>query len=84
MNEGQLIETLLERGVPKNALKNNLKANLINEKLLQRIIRPKIIINNDEVNNEYKNLIMNEGKTCLLYTSPSPRDPKTPRMPSSA
>lgn len=63
LNEGQLIETLSERGVPKNALKNNLKANLINEKLLQRIIRPKIIINNDEVNNEYKNLIMNEGKT---------------------
>ena len=29
-----------------------------------------------------------EGKTysmgCLLYTSPSPRDPKTSRMPSSA
>ena len=24
------------------------------------------------------------GKTCLLYTSPSPRDPKTSRMPSSA
>ena len=23
-------------------------------------------------------------KSCLLYTSPSPRDPKTPRMPSSA
>ena len=23
-------------------------------------------------------------KACLLYTSPSPRDPKTPRMPSSA
>ena len=22
--------------------------------------------------------------TCLLYTSPSPRDPKTSRMPSSA
>ena len=22
--------------------------------------------------------------SCLLYTSPSPRDPKTPRMPSSA
>ena len=63
LNEGQLIETLSERGVPKNALKNNLKANLINEKLLQRIIKPKIIINNDEVNNEYKNLIMNEGKT---------------------
>ena len=27
-----------------------------------------------------------EGRlyTCLLYTSPSPRDPKTSRMPSSA
>ena len=24
------------------------------------------------------------GMTCLLYTSPSPRDPKTSRMPSSA
>ena len=25
-----------------------------------------------------------ESRTCLLYTSPSPRDPKTSRMPSSA
>ena len=24
------------------------------------------------------------GRACLLYTSPSPRDPKTSRMPSSA
>ena len=24
------------------------------------------------------------GRDCLLYTSPSPRDPKTSRMPSSA
>ena len=24
------------------------------------------------------------SKSCLLYTSPSPRDPKTSRMPSSA
>ena len=30
----------------------------------------------------YKNLLSN--RTCLLYTSPSPRDPKTSRMPSSA
>ena len=63
LSEGQLLNTLTSRGVPKNALKNNLKANIINEKLLQKIIRPKIIINNDEVNNEYKNLILNEGKT---------------------
>ena len=25
-----------------------------------------------------------DNKPCLLYTSPSPRDPKTSRMPSSA
>ena len=28
--------------------------------------------------------VANEGYGCLLYTSPSPRDPKTSRMPSSA
>ena len=26
----------------------------------------------------------NKANSCLLYTSPSPRDPKTTRMPSSA
>ena len=37
-----------------------------------------------------RSLISNElsptfyTETCLLYTSPSPRDPKTSRMPSSA
>ena len=28
--------------------------------------------------------LSDKSKTCLLYTSPSPRDPKTSRMPSSA
>ena len=28
--------------------------------------------------------IVTSAKNCLLYTSPSPRDPKTSRMPSSA
>ena len=27
---------------------------------------------------------LSHDKICLLYTSPSPRDPKTSRMPSSA
>ena len=31
-----------------------------------------------------KRLQTQERLTCLLYTSPSPRDPKTTRMPSSA
>ena len=29
-------------------------------------------------------LVNNFPQVCLLYTSPSPRDPKTSRMPSSA
>ena len=28
--------------------------------------------------------VFTTGGICLLYTSPSPRDPKTSRMPSSA
>ena len=29
-------------------------------------------------------IYLDHAATCLLYTSPSPRDPKTSRMPSSA
>ena len=32
----------------------------------------------------YGKKVLDEGIFCLLYTSPSPRDPKTSRMPSSA
>ena len=34
---------------------------------------------NSELEHSYS-----KGLVCLLYTSPSPRDPKTSRMPSSA
>ena len=40
-----------------------------------------IDISNDEEATK-KAIELNNG--CLLYTSPSPRDPKTSRMPSSA
>ena len=36
----------------------------------------------NDINGEKINLERFKG--CLLYTSPSPRDPKTSRMPSSA
>ena len=35
----------------------------------------------DQLNEKVK---AKDDKGCLLYTSPSPRDPKTSRMPSSA
>ena len=34
--------------------------------------------------NSIKTIIPESNKTCLLYTSPSPRDLSTSRMPSSA
>ena len=42
------------------------------------------VINTDK--NSFEVQLVNEtlNRTCLLYTSPSPRDPKTSRMPSSA
>ena len=33
---------------------------------------------------DYEMKLYEDGYFCLLYTSPSPRDPKTSRMPSSA
>ena len=34
--------------------------------------------------NDYIELVIAQGNTCLLYTSPSPRDISGSRMPSSA
>ena len=33
---------------------------------------------------EIEDFLIGLNNNCLLYTSPSPRDPKTSRMPSSA
>ena len=35
------------------------------------------------LNNKYK-MVLDEERSCLLYTSPSPRDKRQSRMPSSA
>ena len=58
-----------------------------------------ILIDADNISPKYVKVILDEAATfgvaackriygdwsdCLLYTSPSPRDPKTSRMPSSA
>ena len=62
MKNGTLIDTLYENGVPRSALPIRVKANIILEKLLQQVIRPKVKINQNEVNNEYNNYLSNEGK----------------------
>jgi len=62
MEDKTLIDTLYKNGVPKPALPSRLLANLILEKLLQKVIHPKVIITNNEIDNEYKNYLANEGK----------------------
>ena len=42
------------------------------------------IVLNNEVTSSKARVIDGHIYICLLYTSPSPRDPKTSRMPSSA
>ena len=52
-------------------------------RLLERVVEQRII----ELRTNGRELVEAIGallETCLLYTSPSPRDPKTSRMPSSA
>ena len=51
-------------------------AGMINTPSEIDIINPELVICNLDDNTEFN--------ICLLYTSPSPRDPKTSRMPSSA
>ena len=39
---------------------------------------------NNNQNQSIENILILDTETCLLYTSPSPRDLSTSRMPSSA
>ena len=38
----------------------------------------------ESVKNKETDIVVSAGNTCLLYTSPSPRDQRGSRMPSSA
>ena len=37
-----------------------------------------------ELPKEYRHIVLDQLRDCLLYTSPSPRDKRQSRMPSSA
>ena len=48
------------------------------------IARPLIAKDQIKVAKKFKAFAVSHGSTCLLYTSPSPRDIRRSRMPSSA
>ena len=49
-----------------------------------RKLNPLLELTDREINGVNFKVFQNAPKTCLLYTSPSPRDPSISRMPSSA
>ena len=67
----------------KSTISNNLKVKIAFEKLneskeiIEVAIGKKLPTVTGTISGTYSN-------SCLLYTSPSPRDPKISRMPSSA
>ena len=77
------LDQLIEADPKLRALRPHLKIDLVQEGLRIQIIdsqnRPMFKTGSAEVEPYMRDILR-----CLLYTSPSPRDPKTSRMPSSA
>ena len=74
----KLIESLTRKSVKEEILGFHESASLINN-----IIDEVKNIPTYDIEDVY-NKAIDDFAACLLYTSPSPRDPKTSRMPSSA
>ena len=66
---------------PRVFLKTELKANSIIE--LDQNISDHLKVTNKKIGQQL-HLFDGRGNSCLLYTSPSPRDRTRSRMPSSA
>ena len=67
-------------------LKDHLKTNLKEKNLLEQLTNIGLEVESVESLSSENQLfkVAKIVKTCLLYTSPSPRDPNRSRMPSSA
>ena len=64
---------------------NKQKGSAVIKKLLESAIANAENNNNADIDKlSISSIIVNQGMSCLLYTSPSPRDRVRSRMPSSA
>ena len=52
--------------------------------IVKKVLESKNIVDNQEIQNLFKDTNISHDYICLLYTSPSPRDKRQSRMPSSA
>ena len=80
-------EQLLISGVLEHAIKNNANTEIVSNTVEGGIHRYTIkdsAKRSKKLANALLNLSIKEGDICLLYTSPSPRDKRQSRMPSSA
>ena len=69
----RVIRACKEWGIKTVAVHSNVDSDAMHVRLADE----SVCIGSHQPQNSYLNI-------CLLYTSPSPRDPKTSRMPSSA
>ena len=78
--------TSARRGVATDEMKQVAKDEDVTlDWLIPKIASGSIIIPSNNVRKEkIHNVAIGKGTNCLLYTSPSPRDLSTSRMPSSA
>jgi hypothetical protein len=54
------------------------------QKLTEKVNEELVLVKVKRVSDKYRNPKDKPDRTCLLYTSPSPRDRQKSRMPSSA
>ena len=80
-NAGIFSDEQLKEDLDTNAWMNEMRINAVIPIILARKLK-----NNLKMGSDKKVVFISSqmGSICLLYTSPSPRDPKTSRMPSSA
>ena len=68
----------------KNRLNMQLKQNRAKKNFTRKAITQKTIKKGTATRKNTPLVLNTENKLCLLYTSPSPRDKRQSRMPSSA
>ena len=67
MEPGTLFSILIQKGLSKNTLVEQVKAKIIWEKLLRKVVAPRINVSENEINNELNILLSNEGQNEYKY-----------------